>query len=295
MKKYFFFLGFALLATVLVSSCTKDEDENAFKEIAPRGAVVNVTGVDGFFDLTNPSATATFTVATLGESVSSVKILKSYNGGTPVEQTTVSTFPSTLLFSLTDALAGTGVSIGDVGVGDIITFSFSEVSTSSGSYPSGRTVNIDVKCPSDLGGTYDFSTVSTGTAPWTTGVTTTGKVRFDNTGNGIYDIYTTPAGGVEFLDASFGAYFGGWGYDGSDPNVQNNMPNTGVTTGRVQLGDLCNKLFFIGESQWGEVYSFNNVTVNGSVLTLDWINDYGEGGVATITRTDGSSWPALTF
>jgi hypothetical protein len=41
------------------------------------------------------------------------------------------------------------------------------------------------------------------------------------------------------------------------------------------------------------VYSFNEVLVDGSNLTLGWTNDYGEGGSTVITRTDGTSWPAL--
>ncbi|MEZ4956401.1 MAG: hypothetical protein R2825_22780 [Saprospiraceae bacterium] len=296
MKKSFFYLGLTLLAAVLVTSCTKDEDQNPFQELEAKGAVVNITDVDGFFDLTDPNATVTFTISTLGESVSSLKVWKSINGATPVEQGTVSSFPSVQTYSVNDAVAGTGVSAGDLAVGDVITYSFSDVVTSSGTFPAGKSVGYDVKCPSDLGGIYDFSTESTGTAPWTTGVVTTGKIRFDDLGSGTYDLYTTPTGGVEFLDISMGAYFGGWGYDGSDATNQNSMPNTGLSTGRVQLSDLCNTLSFKGASQWGETYTFNNVSVDGTgtVLTLDWINSYGEGGIAKITRTDGTTWPPLT-
>ena len=47
--------------------------------------------------------------------------------------------------------------------------------------------------------------------------------------------------------------------------------------------------------RWGETYTFNNLTVDGKSLTIDWVNDYGEGGITTLTRTDGKNWPALGF
>jgi hypothetical protein len=58
------------------------------------------------------------------------------------------------------------------------------------------------------------------------------------------------------------------------------------------MTDACGKLSIIGLSQWGEAYVFNSVTVSGNMLTLDWANDYGETGVAKLTRTDGKNWPA---
>ncbi len=212
-------------------------------------------------------------------------------------------------FSMNEAIAALGLTIDDMNGGDDLIFDGIIVMNNgsefgpdnSGSSLQGNNgfdgvfrFQKPLLCVSSLDGVYDLTATSAGTAPWNIGVVTTGTIRFEQVGDGVYDIYTTGGGcDIEFLDASMGAYFGGWSYDPCDASNQGSMPNDGAGNGNVQLVDACNKLSWSGSSQWGEVYSFNSITVNGSNLIIDWINDYGEGGVASITRTDGTPWPAL--
>lgn len=219
-------------------------------------------------------------------------------------------------FSMNDALAALGLTIDDVNGGDDLIFDGHVVLNDGSSFgpdnigPSMQGANgfdgvfrfqKPLLCVSELDGVYDFSTEvtgSTGNATWdgNVGAVVTGKIRFEQAADGVYNIYTDPgdADGVEFFDLSMGAYFGGWGYDPTDAGNQGSMPNTAAgDEGNVQIVEACNKLSYSGASQWTESYSFNSVTVNGSVLVIDWINDYGEGGIVTITRPDGSNWPAL--
>ena len=93
--------------------------------------------------------------------------------------------------------------------------------------------------------------------------------------------------GDEFEDMSFGNFYACYG-----STAQGSMPNSDSAMPALTLVDACNVLSFKGSSQWGEVYSFSEITVNGSSLTLGWTNDYGEGGSTVITRDDGDC-PAL--
>ncbi len=137
-------------------------------------------------------------------------------------------------------------------------------------------------CASGLAGTY--SAVSTGAGPWGCTNSWAGQVELVKTGDGEYDIFAYDADHVKGsigADFSMGAYWVCYGGTATLPG------------GTLKLIDACNNLAYKGASRWGEVYSFNEVTVAGSDLTLDWVNDYGEGGVTTLTRTDGTNWPAL--
>jgi len=211
-------------------------------------------------------------------------------------------------FSMNDALAALGLTINDVNGGDDLIFDGIIVMNNGSEFgPDNSGASLQgnngfdgifrfqkpLLCVSSLDGVYDMSTVAAGTVGWSTGAVTTGTLRLEQVGDGLYDIYTTPGCDIEFLDPSMGAYFGGWGYDPCDPASQAGMPNDGAGNGTVQIVDACNKLSWSGSSQWGETYAFNSVTTNGSVLVLDWINNYGEGGVVTLTRQDGSDWPLL--
>lgn len=144
-----------------------------------------------------------------------------------------------------------------------------------------------VVCESNLEGTYDMVSVAAG--PWGCTDTFEGQSRWERRGDSAYDMYTQ-GDGVELLDMAFGVYFPCYGYPVEEAS-QGNLAN-----GSVTINDVCNKLNYTGASQWDEVYSFNSISVSGdgSALTIDWINDYGEGGVSTFTRTDGTTWPNLT-
>ena len=151
----------------------------------------------------------------------------------------------------------------DMNAGDKFIFNFNSVTLSDGRTlaPAANTV-VEFLCVSELEGSFTTSTrgwcgiVQTGTADWT------------QVADGIYETY----------DFTYGAYLACYSW-------------TGIPEGSLQIKDTCGKLEPIGASQWGEIYWFNNVTVSGIDLIIDWENDYGEAGVSTLTRTDGNNWP----
>jgi len=133
--------------------------------------------------------------------------------------------------------------------------------------------DISVVCPSDLAGT--FSSTGVGAGPW--GCTAATSGNFEWAVKGAPNTYEVVGG-----DFSYGAYlscYGGW---------------TGKPMGTLKNKDACNVLSPIGSSQWGEVYTYNDVArqVDNKVLYLDWENDYGEGGQVYLTRSD-KDWPDL--
>jgi len=99
---------------------------------------------------------------------------------------------------------------------------------------------------------------------------------------GYYNIYSTdPILQEEFLDFSMGGYYACYG-----TTSQDNLPN-----GNLKIKHESNILSYAGSSQWGEIYSFTNVEVDGITLTLNWQNNYGETATVNLTRTDGKNWP----
>lgn len=141
---------------------------------------------------------------------------------------------------------------------------------------------VPVVCVSNLGGTYDLST-----AGWC-GETYTGQVRFipDADEPTQYTIQVDLGGEFED-DFSFGAYRACYGAGTAAP---------GGASG-LRLTDACNQIGFNSSpsSPWGDTFTLNAVTVDGPVLTLDFETSFPpEAGVATITRTDGTNWPALS-
>jgi len=127
--------------------------------------------------------------------------------------------------------------------------------------------DVSVICPSDLAGTFSSAGVG-----WCGSVTSGNFAWVKSGGDNLY--------AVDGGDFSYGAYFacyGGW---------------TGKPMGTLKNKDACNVLSPTGSSQWGEVYTFNEVKrqTNLKVLYLDWVNDYGEAGTVDLTRSD-KDWP----
>jgi hypothetical protein len=121
-------------------------------------------------------------------------------------------------------------------------------------------------CPTTIGGTYTYETVAT----WCGEGPGTGEVTLTLTSSG-YDID----------DFSLGAYDVCYGAGSAKP------------LGTLRLVDVCNKISVAGASQWGEIYTFHSLTVDGASFTLEWTNDYGEGGTSKLTRKDGVALPPL--
>lgn len=145
------------------------------------------------------------------------------------------------------------------------------------------TFNIGVSCPSNLAGGYTATATGTNQSAgigWDDcGSSWSGELIIQEAGSGVYDILTEGPAGDFWVDASLGAYYACYGTD-----AEGSLPG-----GNVQITDVCGQLAFIGQSQWGETFSFADVAVSGNDLTLTWVNDYGEGAVVVITSDNG--WP----
>jgi hypothetical protein len=130
-------------------------------------------------------------------------------------------------------------------------------------------------CESKLGGSFSFSTTNI-TSPDAGGRSVagpvTGTVTFTATTPGAYTISDGSFGGFRAL------YFAAYG-------------DTAATG--LSLTDICNKIAYSGKDQYGFTYSFTNVVVNGNKLTFNWASGFGEKGLTTLTRTDGTNWPNL--
>ncbi len=258
-------ISLLLVALFFVSIFTGCEEEDTFP-FETKGATVAIANAAGFFDLGDLSNTFSFDASSLGENVSSFDILKSYNGGTPVFHATVNSLPTTISITPAEAVDGLGISTDDLQIGDEIIFSFDNVVTASGTYPSGASVAAAVSCLSSLAGTYDFSTVDHFCAAGPE----TGQATWTEVGPGTYEID----------DWAYGTY-------------QTCYGGSAASWGTLQLSDVCNQLSILGDDNYGDTWSFSSIDVDGANLTLAWTNTYGESGTTTLTRTDGTEWPPL--
>lgn len=204
-------------------------------------------------------------------------------------------------FTALDALQEMGRTLNDVEGGDFFevrlslrdtkgrTFSSDNLSgdvQGGGYYRSPFFYRIPIVCVSNLAGTYDLSTVG-----WC-GDTYTGQVRFvQDTDEPTNYIVQVDLDGEFEDDFSFGSYRSCYGAGTQAPGGANGL----------RLTDACNQIGFnpAGSSPWGDNFSVESVSVDGAVLTMEvrsnWDTGGGvfEGGVATITRTDGTNWPDL--
>ena len=270
------------LSVLMFSACTNDDvfdgpaGEVDFTEFGveynKEGSLILVSDViTGFYDLANlSSASIGFTVDAFGESVSGVDLFVS-QGGQSTQLASISSFPSQQTHTLESVLASTGISASSLAPGDEFVFSFRNVATSAGTYSSGTSLAVPVSCSSNLAGTYQGMTTATwcgDSDPWSFSVT------FTEDAAGEYDID----------DFSFGAF--DVCYGGRTDYSSGSLP-----LGNLRMVDVCNNISLKGTSQWGEVFTWHSLTVNGTEMTIVWTNDYGEGGTAVLTNPNG--WPSL--
>lgn len=316
-------LHFALLLLVGLLFAACDEKERAFPEFGDddvlTGAYARMTdGVNGIFDFFNPAEsnidfTVEFYDLNEGRDVTSYSWTASYinnaSGETsdpvevlsiPASEFTVNDFglpATTVRFNLEETLNKLNVDVDSINGGDKIRYeatitlkdgrTFTRFNTGSNvisgtSFRGTFIIDQAIICPSDLGGTFDV--VTTTPVSWPDGTTCdpnmwTGTVTWTETTEGVYK-------SSDFSNGSYHACYGG---------VSSGLPDDPFyPLGTLQVQDACNILGPIGASQFGEIYTFNSVTVDGNVLTIDWENDYGENGVTVFTRTDDKMWPQLT-
>ena len=117
-----------------------------------------------------------------------------------------------------------------------------------------------------------------------------GIVEFEVTGDSsLYNVYTVSSAGDKLNDMSFGSFYGCYGTDN-----QGGMPNSALalTTLFFQVSEN-GELGYNGTSQWGEVFSVSDVTMDSTQLNFQWTNDYGEGAAVELVRQDGQLWAVL--
>jgi len=319
MNKFHFIL-ILLIGSILVAC---EEKERIFPEFGDgdvsTGAFARLTdGVNGIFDFYDPAAseidftvefydlnegrdvasyswTASYLDSETGERSPEVEVLS-----IPASDFIINDFglPSTTVrFNLLNTLDALGMSVDSIEGGDQIRYegtitledgrTFTRFNTGSNvisgaSFRGTFVVDQSIICPSDLEGTFEV--VTTTPTAWPDGTSCdpnkwTGEVTWTETAEGVYTV----------SDFSYGAYHACYGGVGSGEPASPSFPG-----GSLQVQDACNILSPIGASQFGELYTFNSVSVDGATLTIDWENDYGESGVSEITRTDGKEWPPLT-
>ena len=250
---------------VFMTSC--DRDEPTFGTLEPQGAIITTSGSDpGFYDLADAdNASNSFSFGSAGEAVSSAVLTLSFNGGAAVDVQTLSSVPGSASLSLAEAASQTGVAIADLNPGDVFTFGFRDVGTSSGTFSSGTTLDVAVSCTSALAGTYDASTTGTSTDACCPGtVTVTSTVTLTDAGGGIYDI----------SDWSGGLYFEWFDIFGIVPDSN---------TGQVQ--DICNTFTVVTDTEpFGETLEGSgSVDPATGVITYTWLTGFGDTGTTTLT------------
>lgn len=269
MNNNFKFILFFLTLGLLMTSCEKDEttfsdlDSDANK----RGAIMTVSGSDpGFYNLADAdNAANSFSYGSAGEDVSSAVLTLSFNGGTAVDVETLSSVPGSFNLSLTEAASEVGVAVGELSPGDVFTFGFKDVVTGSGTYNSGKTLDVAVSCTSALAGTYNVSATGTSTDGCCPNETTvTGTVTLTDASGGIYGI----------SDWSGGLYLEWYDIYGivADSNA-----------GQIQ--DICNAITIVDDTEpFGETLEGSgSVDAGTGVITYTWSNGYGDQGTVTMT------------
>lgn len=262
-----------LFCAGLIMSCNEEPIGTSFAEdnYQPTGALVTTSNTSGCF-LVDPSiSTVEFDVDSKGEPVSSVEILATYGDGDEISLGTVTDLPGSASVDMQDIVDAAGIT--DPAAGDAISLAF-RASTSTGTYRSSNTMNFNVGCVSNLAGTHTFVSTMLVAANSQTACPSdpvSGEVTFTDLGCGVYAC----------SDMGFGQY---------ESTCWN---DSAASDGAASFDDVCDELTVYGADQYGLVYDWTIVSVEGPELTIQWTNDYADSGTAVITREGGEDWPTL--
>lgn len=133
-------------------------------------------------------------------------------------------------------------------------------------YASPFQYNVSVVCPSDLAGTYAFDALETFCSRTFSGST-------------VWTAVAASAGSYAVSDGTFGAW------NACYPDTWGN--------GAVRINDACGVLTMTGTDKYGDSYSMKVKSVTPALLTLEWVNTYGEFGTVAVKSNAGKPWPAL--
>lgn len=299
-------IGLVLITSVF--SCTDDDvfelEDNTvtFSEFGVNfeegGSVLGTFGTFdtdgnyGEFDLRLVDETfASYRILSGGAAPGTVGVNITHNqSGSTGSVGSISSFPAEQTITFQEALDATGLSAGDVSVGDSFSVTFDVPGFDNGTTFAVGVIESGVVFRSALEGAFNAVAVNTNQAAGITwdgceGNTWEGVVKYeaqhtDPEGTGEYIVLSTDEAGADNEDMSHGGYYPCYNSDAAS-----------LPLGDLRLTDVDGKLAIVGASQWGEVYTLSNVTPAGATLSFNWSNDYGEGAMITLTRTDGTEWP----
>jgi hypothetical protein len=181
----------------------------------------------------------------------------------------------------TEAFAAVGLTPAQIAGGDVFEFrlvlndkfgrkfSTNNVTTNVAGapfYASPFQYNVSVVCPSDLAGTYSFDALETFCSKTFAGST-------------VWTAVAASAGSYTVSDGTFGAW------NACYPDTWGN--------GNVRINDACGLLTMTGTDKYGDSYSMKVKSVTPALLTLEWVNTYGEFGTVAVKSNAGKPWPAL--
>jgi hypothetical protein len=284
----------AIIAITMVGCVGSDFEGTEFpgNEFTVEGTAISALGVSGDFDIGKADVqSVNYTVNARGGAISGVEVRITHPNGSAGSLGTSTSFPDVKSVSLNDALTATGMAIDDVAVGDMWLVEYLVDGNPTTTSFSINTVTTFKSALAGLCSGKATVTAQGGAATaWdgNAGMVWEGPVTFvrqqlNPNDDGEYVISTQNGAADPLDDISFGAYYAGYATD-----AQGNLPN-----GDLRLRDIDNKLSITGASQWGEVFSIENIVVDGATLSFKWTNDYGEGAEIVLTRDDGEDWPPL--
>ena len=124
---------------------------------------------------------------------------------------------------------------------------------------------------------YDYLSYDMGAGDGSGGQQTTGAGPINGTiswgDGGDISLVTTP-------DYSFGMFGFVWG-------------DSPATNGMASVKWFCATLTPQAADQYSDTYTYDITNVNGSTMTIDWINTWGDIGTVELTRQDGLDWPGV--
>lgn len=259
---------FGFLVCIL-PSCNNDEEEDAeMLKTAKKGTIVNVESVgSSFFNLTEIDiSVVTFTIGFDGEKPQLVKVFKQLNFGEKVLLGEYSDFPAEISVSAEDAVAGSEMTLADLEVGDVFTFTFEATQPDGFPTPSGTVLNASVACPSALAGTYTTRTSGFSTDP---GPEEGVPIANNPLSDYEYEVTLTEGNvnGVYTISDFSGGAYKQW-YDVY--NITDDSPGT--------IQDVCNTISYSNTNE-----PFGTAVTGGGeydpetgIITLSGTNGYGD-------------------